>query len=125
MQPETDLTALIRQLEQRLLTPGVRRSAQEVAGLLADEFIEFGSSGRVFDKQQVIDSLQGEAAAHWSLTHFKTSLLAPGVVLATYRATYHSSAGAPPVPSLRSSLWKWIDGRWQMVFHQGTLVRGE
>ena len=22
---------------------------------------------------------------------------------------------------LRSSIWKLIDGRWQMVFHQGTL----
>jgi hypothetical protein len=21
---------------------------------------------------------------------------------------------------LRSSIWQWIEGRWQMLFHQGT-----
>ena len=38
----------LRTLEERLLQPDVRRSAQAVASLLADEFVEFGSSGRVF-----------------------------------------------------------------------------
>ena len=52
--------SLLRQLEERLLQPDVRKSVKDVMDLLADEFIEFGSSGRVFDKQQIINSLQNE-----------------------------------------------------------------
>lgn len=40
--------------------PSVRASPDQVARLLADEFIEFGSSGRVFDKRQIIELLQQE-----------------------------------------------------------------
>ncbi|MEH2058780.1 MAG: nuclear transport factor 2 family protein [Nostoc sp.] len=51
---------LFREFEERLLQPNVRKSAKDIIDLLADEFIEFGSSGRVFDKQQIIKSLQNE-----------------------------------------------------------------
>ena len=47
---------LFRRLEERLLQPEVRQSAEAVADLLADDFIEFGSSGQVFNKQQIISS---------------------------------------------------------------------
>ena len=41
--PET--VALIRRLEDALLVPEVRKSAAQIAALLADEFVEIGSSG--------------------------------------------------------------------------------
>jgi hypothetical protein len=50
----------LRDLEERLLLPSVRASPDEVATLLADEFIEFGSTGRTYDKQQIILLLQEE-----------------------------------------------------------------
>jgi hypothetical protein len=67
------------------------------------QFIEFGSSGRVFDKQQIIDALRGEATtARRSVLDFRISTLVPGIALAMY----------------------WLIGeRWQMVFHQGTASR--
>jgi hypothetical protein len=34
-------------LERRLLDPSVRASCAEVSALLAEEFFEFGSSGRL------------------------------------------------------------------------------
>ncbi|WP_442949931.1 DUF4440 domain-containing protein [Nostoc sp.] len=43
-------------MEERLLQPDVRKSAKDIIDLLADEFIEFVSSGRVFNKQQIIES---------------------------------------------------------------------
>jgi hypothetical protein len=52
--------------------------------------------------------------------YFKTLVLAPGVVLVTYRAVRYRGGAASPESSLRSSIWKQIDGRWQMRFHQGT-----
>jgi hypothetical protein len=123
MKAERSQAALLRHLEERLLEPEVRKSAQEVADLLADEFIEFGSSGRVLNKRQLIEILQHEPAVRISLLEFHASVLAPGVVLVTYRAVRRTAADGQPTRSLRSSVWKVIDGRWQMVFHQGTLSR--
>ena len=106
-----------------MLQPDVRKSVKDVALLLADDFVEFGSSGRVYNKQQIIESLQQEPPTQRSLTEFKVFTLAPGVVLATYRAVQKGASLEQPVYSLRSSIWKSIDGRWHMVFHQGTLAR--
>jgi hypothetical protein len=123
MNPDLSIEQQLRELEERLLQSEVRRSADYVGALLADEFIEFGSSGRVFNKQQIIDNLTDEPQIRRSLVDFKTLPLAPGLVLATYRAVRHGGPGEPPIYSLRSSIWKLIDDRWRMVFHQGTLSK--
>jgi hypothetical protein len=120
MQANLALEDHLRQLEEHLLQPSVRGSAEEVSELLAREFIEFGSSGRIFDKQQIIASLQMEPTVRRSLLDFKSSVLAPGIVLVTYRVIRQGPSNEPPIHSLRSSIWKLIDDQWQMVFHQGT-----
>jgi hypothetical protein len=120
MQADPSLEDHLRQLEEHLLQPNVRKSAEEVSELLADEFMEFGSSGRIFDKRHIIESLRIEPTARRSLVDFKTSALAPGIVLVTYRAVRQGAPGEQPIYSLRSSIWRLIDGRWQMLFHQGT-----
>ena len=58
--PKSAEVQLIRGLEEQLLRAEVRKSPERVAGLLADDFTEIGSSGRVYDKQQIIDLLQRE-----------------------------------------------------------------
>jgi hypothetical protein len=124
MKADNSHAQLLRQLEERLLQPDVRRSSAAVGDLLADEFMEFGSSGRIFNKQQIIDALRGEATPSQRLVlDFRTSVLAPGVVLATYRLTRSDSDGEAATHSLRSSIWKLVGQRWQMVFHQGTASR--
>lgn len=118
--------SFLHKFEERLLQPDVRKSAKDVMDLLADEFIEFGSSGRVFNKQQIINSLQNEPIeplTQKSITEFKTLVLATGVVLVTYRIVKDSGSDEQPVHSLRSSIWKLNNDRWKMIFHQGTLVR--
>jgi hypothetical protein len=109
----------IRRMEERLLLPDVRKSAKELDELLADDFIEIGSSG-IYNKRQIIESLKDEPPTKRSLSNFKTFTLAPDVVLVTYRIAQLGSSDKPPIYSLRSSIWKLLDGRWQMVFHQGT-----
>jgi hypothetical protein len=111
----------LRTLEERLLQPDVRRSARTIASLLADEFVEFGSSGRVFDRPQIIAALRDEPPIERVLSDFRSTVLAPGVVLVTYRIARRTAADESSQHLLRSSIWKLIDGRWQMVFHQGTL----
>jgi len=111
----------IRQMEERLLLPEVRKSIKELDEILADDFIEIGSSG-VYNKPQIIESLKDEPPTQRSLADFKAFNLAPDVILVTYRVVKYSPSDRSPVFSLRSSIWKFLDGRWQMVFHQGTPV---
>src|SRR6476660_2819586 len=107
---------LLRSLEEQLLKPEVRGSPDEVGYLLADEFIEFGSSGRVYDKREIIAALQQETPdpiTRISLVDFVARRLAPEVILVTYRTIRPDR----PESRLRSSIWKLVEGRWQMVFH--------
>jgi hypothetical protein len=66
--------------------------------------------------------LRKEPRAQRYLTLFKTVVRAPAVVLVTYRAGRQHGSEASSEASLRSSIWKRIDGRWQMLFHQSTVA---
>ena len=112
----------LRHLEEELLQPEVRSSSEKLSALLADEFVEFASSGQVFSKAQVVEALRNEIPARRSLSDFQVVLLSGEIALVTYRATRASDSDPQPVQSLRSSIWRSRDGRWQMLFHQGTLI---
>ena len=120
MRDNSSLEQHLRQLEEQLLSPSGEVSV-EPAALLADEFVEFGSSGKVYDKEQTVQTLGDAARARRSLEDFKVVSVAEDVALVTYRATRYRAANESPINSLRSSVWRLSNGRWQMVFHQGTL----
>lgn len=125
MEPELETAALLQSLEDQLLNPETRRSADQVSSLLADEFIEFGSSGRVFDKSKTIESLQleqHEKSIQRSITDFSMRRLAPDIALVTYRLAVRRGPAETGTHTLRSSIWKSINGQWKMIFHQGTLT---
>lgn len=118
MTPQDALAAELQQLEESLLIPDVRKSAR-LSELLADDFVEFGSSGRVYDKADLVTALQEEAPVRQTPSNFKVVVLAPDVALLTYRIRRHAQ---PAVDTLRCSLWRRSGGRWQMVFHQATVT---
>ena len=122
-----ELEAELLSLERALLDPEVRRSPERVGALLADEFIEFASSGVAYDKKRILEVLQDEALADdpvtRSLVHFEVVHITSEAALTRYRLLRHRSTQDKPTQSLRSSVWQWRDGRWQMTFHQGTAVR--
>ncbi|EGW38663.1 DUF4440 domain-containing protein [Desulfosporosinus sp. OT] len=110
----------IYNLEDRLLQPEIRRSREEISMLLADDFVEFGVSGRTFAKLQVVEELPHSPAVPVIIEDFQVKVLSPDVVLATYRAVKPNESREEMRNSLRSSIWKFFDGRWQIFFHQGT-----
>jgi hypothetical protein len=113
----------LRSLEEHLLNPAIRRDSVAVAALLANDFIEFGGSGRIFDKASILEDLKNEPPRPASLlTDFKTRELASGVILATYKATRRNADGEPVGQSWRSSIWTHVNGQWQITFHQGTPI---
>jgi hypothetical protein len=120
MKSDIPLSEQIRSLEELLLIPKIRRSPEELEALLADDFLEFGSSGQTYTKQQIIAALQHESEIEFSLYDFQVRLLAPGVALATFRTVKSGPYLEEPSQSLRSSIWRYINGRWKLTFHQGT-----
>ncbi len=115
----------LKELEDRLLQPEVRLSPDLVADLLDDEFVEYGSSGKVYNKQQIIEFLKTdilEPPSRNFITDFKANELAPGIVLVTFCLVRQMGLKDLTLHSLRSSVWKKQNGEWKMVFHQGTLI---
>jgi hypothetical protein len=113
----------LRALEEQLLDTTVRRNSDLVSSLLADDFLEFGSSGRTFDKTAILEELRNEPPRPTPLlSDFAIRPLAPDVMLVTYRTTRINSSGEPIIQARRSSIWINRDTRWQITFHQGTIV---
>jgi hypothetical protein len=111
-----EVVAELRALEERLLDPAVRAVPAQVRALLAPEFVEFGASGRVFNRDAILAMLAAEPPRVARLARsFKVRMLAPGAALTTWRVLRDDG-----IETLRSSVWQHQDGCWQMVFHQGT-----
>ena len=121
-QPDTDLQKQLRVLEESHLRHEVRSSPEAMGTLLGEEFVEFGSSGRVFDRATAIESVSGQAAFHSRVDEFNVRALAPDVALTTYRLSVWSEPEEQACVTLRSSVWVHRAGRWVLVFHQGTLA---
>ena len=109
----------LQALEEELLSDATRKNSSRVAALLSEDFREFGSSGRVYSRQDILVALREEAPITLSLTSFELKLLAEGVALVTYQSKKNTADG-PPTTALRSSLWVQQGESWRMIFHQGT-----
>jgi hypothetical protein len=100
-----------------MLDPEARRDPARMRELLHDEFVEFGSTGRVYNKRAVLDMLKGEKRSEVVIREFAVRQLASDTALVTYR-----SVGESGQEARRSSVWLRTDGTWKMAFHQGTRI---
>jgi hypothetical protein len=93
-----EVVKLLCELEERLLQPSVRESPNVLANLLADDFVEFGSSGRVYNRLDIIVFLakeQGEGTgAQVTMSDFNVRMLSDGLALVTYRTDYAGGAAS-------------------------------
>jgi hypothetical protein len=109
----TDAATVVA-LERRLLRPAARADADRTRALLHPEFVEFGRSGRVWDREAIVAAMASDPGVSGEAVDFRPEHLAADVVLLTYRIT-------GPDGSLRSSIWvRGADGDWTLRFHQGT-----
>jgi hypothetical protein len=110
-----DLERELYDLELKLMRPARRAVRTEIEELLAEDFMEFGSSGVVYDREAMIAALAGEPSGAWSIADFKARALTRDAALVTYVAMM---AGGKS--SIRCSVWRREGDRWKMAFHQGT-----
>ncbi len=115
---------LILQLENDLLTSEIRKSPQKINELLADNFIEFSSSGNEYHYKtgDVFQEQNDNHELFWGIIDFKIKQLSDDCILAMYKVIKYNESNENKKYSLRSSIWKCFDGRWKMFFHQGTLT---
>jgi hypothetical protein len=113
----------IYELETSLLTPEVRSSFEQLDALLADDFVEFGSTGLIYTKQSVLERLpKNTDTVVFNVSDFTTKRLAEDIMMANFK-TERIINDTEKMVSLRTSLWRNNGGHWQMFFHQGTLLR--
>lgn len=118
-----NLATALRRLELRLLDPATRKSRAELETLLTEDFVEFGSSGRFFDREAIITVLGEELpSSEAAVAEFQIVARSLDLAVVTYRISRTSGDENGPRISLRSSTWIRENGRWRMRFHQGTLA---
>jgi hypothetical protein len=81
--------------------------------LIAEDFVEFGTSGRTWTARSIREVLEAPRGEAVPIEDFEVAELGDGVVLATYVIS-----GPPSVN--RSSIWMNRGGRRLFPFHQGT-----
>jgi glyoxylase I family protein len=91
-----------------------------LAELIDNEFIEIGSSASIYDKAEVMRWLASDVHSERIGTSFKAHPLAENIILLTYISSIKDISSTNIKRAMRSSIWRLSEGRWRMVFHQGT-----
>lgn len=112
---DMELAHTLLKLEQRLLSQHTRGDVDEISRLIADDFCEFGASGGIWTKADVLEHLPQQTFSQRVISQFRVKPLSDDTALVTYHC-----ANGPDSHSLRSSIWRREGEYWQMIFHQGT-----
>src|SRR5919108_2960874 len=75
---------MLFELEQRLAQVGKRLSAEDASSLIAEDFIEFGASGKVWSKAEIIAAMSQWAPIERIVENFSVRELSASVCLVTY-----------------------------------------
>ena len=114
------VAAELLRAEMLLLDPAIRRDRARVSALLANDFFEFGASGRIWTRDQILDLLATEQYSPPIVEDFACHRIAQDVVLVTYRTVRINQETSRREAALRSSLWIRRSETWTVRFHQGT-----
>lgn len=108
--------AEVLSLERELQTPECRRDRPRVMALLADDFVEVGASGRVWDRAATLNLLGEESSAVIEVRDLTGRIIADGLVMAHWDSVRGGRRAR------RTSLWRRDAAGWRLVHHQGTLL---
>ena len=112
-----DDLAIVRDCELAINSGALRGDRPSASALLHEDFHEFGQSGRVWDKESVLDLMEDTAEqSRIEVVDLQAFALGTDAVLATYDTV------TPEGRAHRSSVWVRAGGRWQLRHHQGTAV---
>lgn len=104
-------------LERELQTAHCRSDPDRLADLLADDFVEVGASGAVWDKASILDLLGSEDSVEIEVLELS------GRTITTDCFVVQWTSCRQGVRARRTSLWRRIESGWELVHHQGTPLR--
>jgi len=114
---------VLQRLEEELWREETRFDLHRMNEVIAEDFFEFGRSGRYYRREDTLAIKPGPIAAILPLPNLKMRLLTPDVVQVTYNSavTYNGVVEH----ARRSSIWTRTSSGWQLRFHQGTPFNGK
>lgn len=107
----------LRRLEDSLWRPETRFDRDYMERILAADFVEFGRSGRVYSRDDILELPSRAIDAR--LRDFAVQAIGRDVALVTYVSAVSRDDGTIELGN-RSSIWTRDRDRWQLRFHQGT-----
>ena len=115
------LLAELQRYETELHRADVRRDRARLEALLHPEFIEFGRSGRRYERDEIINELKrSDTDPKIHADDFELRSLAADCAMLTYLSAHVDESGNLFRRTLRTSIWAQGEDGWQMLFHQGT-----
>ena len=110
--------ALLQRLEEELWQEETRFDTVYMDRVMADDFFEFGRSGRVYDRNEILFTPKQPIDAIIPLPNFQARLLTADVALVTYNS--HATFDGLVEKGRRCSIWSRTATGWELRFHQGT-----
>lgn len=118
----SDITHTIKELELSLLKPEVRSSRDTLDKLLADDFVEHGTSGNTYSKLDILERLPNSPGnTKYTMSDFSVEMLSEDVAIAKFK-TEKIADGKDKVISQRISHWRKTNKGWQIFFHEGKRI---
>jgi hypothetical protein len=112
---------LIISMELSLLDKNIRNDKNELIKYISKEFIEYGSSGRIYTYGDTLNlSSNEEEQIEYKILKMDTKILSENVVLVLYIIEIKKEN--EKIITNRSSIWKRENDIWKIIFHQGTKV---
>jgi len=121
--PEAETTEALEALELAL----ARRDERAIPGgfdaVLHSSVVEFGSSGRVWTRDEILEALHsGPRIDAITIERFDAHVVRPGVFLVMYESTATDPVTGLTTRQRRSSLWMREGDGFVLRFHQSTPI---
>ena len=105
------------QCEASFQRPPAGCTRDDFERMIAESFWEIGASGRRYDRQDVLQTVDARMSAPpagaWDTSDVRCAQLCATTFLLSY------ALRQPQRLSRRSTIWRHTDGQRQMLFHQG------
>ncbi len=111
---------LLLKLEMSLWINETRNSYEYLDKVLHSDFLEFGTSGNIYRKSDILNDLNLNITAKFPFKNLEVKQIDEKSILVTYQAEVLDKGVI--VKTNRSSIWVGKDS-FQLLFHQGTLTK--
>ena len=109
---------LLLKLEMSLWIEETRNNQEYMTKVLHNDFIEYGRSGKRYDKIDILSHCDLEINAVFPFPNLSVKEINDNTYLITYQSVLLN--GDKIEKSNRSSIWIEQDGTFQLIHHQGT-----